>query len=49
VTDLVYYGHSATNDYPHTVAEFNAENGTARDVISGNTSGDPILINSIRK
>lgn len=46
VTDLVYYGHSATNDYPHTIAEFNAENGTASDVISGNITGDPLFLSS---
>lgn len=44
VTDLVYYGHDAANDYPHTVSEFNAENGTASDVISGNIVGDPLFI-----
>ena len=44
VTDLVYYGHDATNDYPHTIAEFNAENGTASDVISDNIGGDPLFV-----
>lgn len=46
VTDLIFYGHSATNDSPHTVAEFNAENGTASDVISGNITGDPMFVSS---
>lgn len=45
-TDLVYYGHSTTNDYPHTIAEFNAENGTASDVISSNIGGDPLFVSS---
>lgn len=46
VTDLVYYGHSATNDYAHTIAEFNAENGTASDVVSGNIGGDPLFVST---
>jgi len=46
VTDLIYYGRDATNDYPHTVAEFNAENGNGSDVISGNIVGDPLFISA---
>jgi len=46
VTDLIYYGHSSTNDYPHTIAEFNSENGTAGDVISGNVGGNPNFVSS---
>ena len=44
VDDLIYYGRDATNDYPHTVAEFNAENGNADDVMSGNIAGDPVFM-----
>jgi hypothetical protein len=44
VTDLIYYGHNTSNDYPHTIEEFNAENGTASDVISGNIAGNPLFI-----
>lgn len=46
VSDLINYGHSATDDYPHTVAEFNKENGTASDVISANITGDPLFIST---
>jgi len=42
-TDCVYYGPDAVDDYPHTVAEFNAENGTNGDTISGNQAGDPSM------
>lgn len=45
VTDLIYYGHDVADDYPKTVAEFNAENGTADDVIEDNIGGDPLFTN----
>jgi hypothetical protein len=44
-SNLIYYGHDAANDYPKTVAEFNAANGTAGDVISGNLLG--VAVNSM--
>jgi len=43
VTDLIYYGRDATNDYPHTVTEFNAENGNSSDVITDNIDGNPLF------
>ena len=43
VSDVVYYGHDGADDYPHTIAEFNAENGTASDVIGSNISSDPLM------
>ncbi|MFH1503219.1 MAG: choice-of-anchor Q domain-containing protein, partial [Candidatus Diapherotrites archaeon] len=45
-TDLVYYGHDGSNDYPHTVAEFNAEDGTEGDIISNNIVGDPLFVDA---
>lgn len=46
VSDVVYYGHDVGNNYPHTIAEFNAENGTAGDVITNNIGGDPKFIDA---
>jgi len=43
ITDVVYYGHDGADDYPHTIAEFNAENGTASDVIGSNIGVDPLM------
>jgi len=47
VTDIIYYGHDASNDYPHTVSEFNAEDGNGGDVILGNIYGDPLFESSL--
>jgi hypothetical protein len=44
VTALVYYGHDTVDNYPHSVAEFNAESGTAGDVITNNLVGDPVFV-----
>lgn len=41
--DSVYYGHDPANSYPKTTAQFNAANGTASDVITGNIAGDPLF------
>jgi len=46
ITDVIYYGNDATNDYPHTVAEFNAENGNDGDIISANLQLDPLFIST---
>jgi len=47
ITDLIYYGNDAANDYPHTISEFNAENGNGGDVISGNVGATPLLESDI--
>jgi hypothetical protein len=44
-THLVYYGHDASKNYSHTVAEFNQANGTSSDVIGENISSDPLFVN----
>jgi hypothetical protein len=41
-TDLIYYGFDSGDDYPHTVTEFNAENGTHGDTITGNILGEAV-------
>jgi len=46
VTDVIYYGNDAANDYPHTVAEFNAETGTDGDIISGNIQHNPLFVST---
>lgn len=46
VTNLVYFGQSATNTYPHTIAAFNGENGTGSDVITNNIGGDPVFFST---
>lgn len=46
VTDVIYYGNSSTNDYPHTVSEFNAEIGTDGDEMVYNIFGNPLFVSS---
>jgi len=43
VSDVVYHGHDGADDYPHTIEEFNAKNGSVNDVIGGNISSDPLM------
>jgi hypothetical protein len=43
ISDLIYYGGSSSNDYFHTIAEFNAENGTKGDIMINNIGGDPLF------
>lgn len=47
IDDLVYYGHDGADDYPKTVTEWNAENGTANDSIGNNIEGDPLFVSSV--
>jgi hypothetical protein len=46
--NTIYYGHSPT--YPsgttYTVGMFNAANGTASDIISGNVFGNPLFVST---
>jgi len=39
----IYYGHDAGDSYTKTVAQFNAEDGTAGDSIRGNVDGAPVF------
>ena len=43
VTDVIYYGHDGGDDYPKTVTEFNAEDGTADDSIAANIGGESLF------
>jgi hypothetical protein len=43
VSNLIYYGHDTSGNYYYTVAQFNAKNGTAGDIISANITGNPSL------
>jgi len=45
-SNVIYYGHSATNTYPHTATTFNSENGNGGDVISGNIQVNPLFTTS---
>ncbi len=40
---MIHYGHDDADAYPHSVAEFNAENGTAGDEITGNLGANPLF------
>jgi hypothetical protein len=46
ISDVIRYGNDETNDYPHTVAEFNAENETDGDTILNNLQSDPLFIDA---
>ncbi|MHA1873407.1 MAG: choice-of-anchor Q domain-containing protein [Candidatus Heimdallarchaeaceae archaeon] len=46
IKQFVYYGHSISHNHPHTIAEFNAENGTAGDVINNNISSNPLFVDA---
>jgi len=44
--NVIYYGNSTTNTYPHAVDSFNAENGNGGDVIIGNVQLSPLFLTS---
>ena len=49
VTHVIYYGHDSSNNYPYTIEEFNAQNGTAGDIINSNINANPQFVAVLNK